>query len=230
MRFPRSHYRGIAPLTAAGSKMSRREYERWRDAHTWDPSRGTQLAIHADLGPASWLEPRLQQDAPATLAMLPGGFDAYALIFHPFDGETSADRRERIAAAVTEPGAEILRGPGGQGDPQDHCGFLPDSTFDSLVPILARYTSSSDSWFLLWDGFGTLNDRAFSHAPKVKHPDRDMYLLGGPHRAYLNFPESPNYWWPGDRAWCVCTDTDWVWYYIAGSAACVTEILAACVR
>ena len=55
---------------------------------------------------------------------------------------------------------------------------------------------------------------------------RDYYLLRGPHRGYADFPDDPNYWWPADRAWCVVTDTDFDWAYVAGSAACVREILA----
>lgn len=57
MRFPEPRYRGIAPLTAG--KMSCREYEEWRDAHTWDPSRGSELVIETDLAPAAWIEPLL---------------------------------------------------------------------------------------------------------------------------------------------------------------------------
>jgi hypothetical protein len=37
---------------------------------------------------------------------------------------------------------------------------------DALLPILTRHASATDSWFLLWDGFGDLNRRAFpEHGP-----------------------------------------------------------------
>jgi hypothetical protein len=58
-------------LTAG--KMSSREYEEWRDAHTWDPSRGIELVIETDLAPAAWIEPLLLGHWSADLAMLPGG-------------------------------------------------------------------------------------------------------------------------------------------------------------
>lgn len=64
--------------------------------------------------------------------------------------------------------------------------------------------------------------------PKVKHPARYLYLFRGPHNARADIPFEPNYWWPGDRAWCVCTDTDWDYVYIAGPATCINEILRAC--
>jgi hypothetical protein len=55
---------------------------------------------------------------------------------------------------------------------------------------------------------------------------RDYYLLRGPHHSYADFPDDPGYWWPQDRAWCVVTDTDFGWAYVAGSAACINEVLA----
>lgn len=58
------------------------------------------------------------------------------------------------------------------------------------------------------------------------HPARSFYLLRGPLGSYGEFPWAPNYWWPDDRAWCVSTDVDFDCAYVAGSAACVEEILA----
>lgn len=81
--------------------------------------------------------------------------------------------------------------------------------FDALLAILARHTSSTDSWFLF------------------SHPARNYHLLHGRHHSYAGLPDDPNYWWPEDRAWCVVTDTDFDWAYVAGTAACIDEILAA---
>ena len=215
---------------AAGSTMSAREYEEWRDAHTWDPSRETELVIETDLAPAAWIAPLLLDHWSPALAMLPGGFEAYGLIFFSFVGEEAGERRERIAEALTEPEAVILGRSDGQADPEAYCRYLPPGHFEALLPVLARHTSSARSRFLLLDGFGDLNERAFRQAPKLEHPGRDLYLLRGPHSAYTDFPSEPNYWWPDDRAWCVCADTDWHYVYVAGSDACVTEILTACDR
>ena len=38
--------------------------------------------------------------------------------------------------------------------------------------------------------------------------------------------QSAALWWPADRAWCVATDVDLVSSYVAGSAACIAEVLA----
>jgi hypothetical protein len=73
---------------------------------------------------------------------------------------------------------------------------------------------------------GATSTSVFEGQPGVVHPTRDFYLLRGALSTYRNLPDSPNYWWPDDRAWCLCTDTDFYWAYIAGSAACITEVLA----
>jgi hypothetical protein len=104
-------------------------------------------------------------------------------------------------------------------------GDLTDAQFAALLPILARHTSSAEGWFLLWDGFGGLNQRALGQKPKVRHPIRDYYLLRAPLGAHGDFPHAPSYWWPDDHAWCWSTDIDFNWGYLAGSAACVAEVL-----
>ena len=228
--------------------MSRREYEAWRDAHTWDPARETDLVVQADLAPAAWLEPLLVPGSFEVRMTAPQGFDAYARIFFPFvgadagpdgaDGADGADGQEfitwrelarrngRIAHALMEQ-ETIAAGPDGGDAGETCCGSLTAAQFGALLPILTRHTSSSEGWFLLWDGFGDLNERVFSDAgPKVRHPTRSFYLLRGPLGAYDAFPDQPSYWWPDDRAWCVCTDVDFEWAYLAGAAACIDDVLA----
>jgi len=227
---------------ASGSKMSRREYEKWRDAHTWDPSRKTELVVQTDLAPAAWIEPSLAASSSQVRATVPQGFEAYARIFFPFPGENifkdgrfvdqehitwteMAKRTGRIAHSLMEQ-ETIWRGPNGEAE-QGCYGSLASEQFEALAPILTRHTSSSIGWFLLWDGWGDLNTRAFNYdGPKVRHVARDYFLLRGPLCAWMDIPDDPNYWWPDDRAWCVRTDVDFDWSYLAGSARCVDEVLA----
>jgi hypothetical protein len=171
---------------------------------------------------------------------VPQGFEAYARIFFPFPGEDiiedgqvvgqeiitwteMARRNGRIAHALMEP-ETIQTAPGRRrADP----GYqLADEQFEALLPILTRHTSSPRGWFLLWDGIGDLDHQAFGALPKVHHEMRDYYLLSGPHSTYQEFSDDPNYWWPDDRAWCVCTDTDFHWAYIAATEACIEEVLS----
>jgi hypothetical protein len=103
---------------------------------------------------------------------------------------------------------------------------LADEQLDALLPLLTRHTGSERSWFLLWNGFGDLNQDILDRQPRVVHPMREFYLLRGDLNTYRNLPHGPSYWWPDDRAWCLSTDTDFYWAYIAGSAACIRDVLA----
>jgi hypothetical protein len=66
--------------------------------------------------------------------------------------------------------------------------------------------------------------------PRVRLGGRDYLLYTGPIDAALAFAgtpgQTPNLWWPADRAWCVATDVDLCWSYVGGSAALVNELLA----
>ncbi|HXZ70770.1 MAG TPA: hypothetical protein VEH31_07865 [Streptosporangiaceae bacterium] len=218
--------------------MSQQEYEEWRYANTWHPSRDSKLILESDVAPATWIEPSLFGDWCEVRMTVPQGFEAYARIFFPFVGEAiivdglpgnehitwteMARRNGRIAHALME--AQTIQASA------DECASCYDELvpeqFEVLLPILTRHTSSSRSWFLLWEGFGDLPEQAFRPLPMVRHPMRDFYLLSGPHSAYKALPHDPGYWWPDDRAWCVCTDTDFNWAYVAGSAACIDEVLS----
>jgi hypothetical protein len=114
--------------------MSPHEYDRWRDEHTWDPSRGTDLVIQEDLAAAAWIGPLLVPGSFEVQMMTPRGFEAYARIFFPFPGEGAgreftrwteiARRSGRTAHALME-AKTIVAGPaghepagGGAGKPQ----------------------------------------------------------------------------------------------------------------
>jgi hypothetical protein len=61
-------------------------------------------------------------------------------------------------------------------------------------------------------------------------PWRDYVLFVGPLAALHSLVESqdgqtPNLWWPDDGAWCVGTEIDLPWTYIADSAALITDLL-----
>jgi hypothetical protein len=188
------------------------------------------VVIESDLAPAAWIEPLLRARSFEVAMTVPQGFESYARIFFPFAGEDietdgvvtgeehvtwteTARRNQRVAHALME--QETILAPG----QQETClSELADEQFEALLGVLSRHTSSAHSWFLLWHGFGILDERVFQHEPTVKHPAREFYLLSGALSAYRGFPHDPNYWWPDDQAWCLCTDTDFNWAYIAGSA------------
>jgi hypothetical protein len=219
--------------------MSDDEYEDWYASHAWNPARYPDLTIEPDLTPAAWLEPLLVPQSFEVWMTAPQGYEAYARIFFPYDRSGVDGNGEwyeehvRWADLATANGRTVHalmeqetitgeRNDGGQWTRN-----LSPGQFDALLPTLARHTSSSHGWFLLWEGFGNLNDQVFNDmVPKVSHSMRDYYLLRGPLGAYTHFSNDPNYWWPDDRAWCLCTDTDFTWSYMAGARECVDEVLA----
>jgi hypothetical protein len=235
-RFIRSQWQGTGPLTKGG--MTRAEYGAWYEEHAWSPAVASGLSIQSDLNPAAWIEPQLRPGTFDVSMTVPQGFEAYARILFPFIGEDiltdgrvtdqehvtwteTARRNGRVPHALME--RETIVAPGAE---EDSSRELTDEQVNALLPILTRHTASEHSYFLLWSGFGDLNQLVFERQPRVVHPMRDFYLLRGALSTYRNLPDSPNYWWPDDRAWCLCTDTDFYWAYIAGSAACIGEVLA----
>lgn len=73
---------------------------------------------------------------------------------------------------------------------------------------------------------------AFSGAPRVQLEDRNYILLSAALDAIsagilsgpLSRQVSPNLWWPEDRAWCVSTEIDFCWTYVAGTDACIKDV------
>jgi hypothetical protein len=231
-----SHWRDIAPLT--GEAMSSQEYQAWHDAHAWSPAPTSGLTIESDLAPAAWIEPRLRARSYKVGMSAPQGFEAYARIFFPFMAEDiesddavagqeyvtwteTAQSNGRVAHALME--QETILAPGQEAAPLYE---LAGEQLDALLPILTQHTTSAHGWFLLWDGFGNLNQQIFEPQRKVPHAMRNFYLLGGALNTCRRLPHDANYWWPDDHAWCLCTDTDFHWAYIAGSAACIREVLS----
>jgi hypothetical protein len=67
--------------------------------------------------------------------------------------------------------------------------------------------------------------------PRVQLPKRSYLLLEGPldaagELAMSIFPQSPNLFWPDDRAWCVATEIDLDSTYLGGSPALVRDVMA----
>jgi hypothetical protein len=238
----RAQYRGIAPLTAGGKRMSRREYEQWRDASTWNPARDAAgLQIQDDLSQASWIEPLLAAGSFEVRMLTPQGFEEYARIFFPFsvvdaeahgqDGDEPemtwaemAARNGKVRHALME--AETIAGDTA-GEPWSSActDRFGRKQLDALMPVLASHTSSKACWYLFWDGWGLISEQAFSGKPKLSHPMRDYYLLRGPLAAYREFPDAPSYCWPEDRAWCLTGDVDLSWSYLAAAASCISDVV-----
>jgi hypothetical protein len=221
--------------------MSDQEYQQWYDEHAWNPSRYDNLTIESDLSPADWLEPLLVPGSFEVWMTAPRGYETYARIFFPFirtaldpNGEWF-EKQIRWTDLATDNGKavhplmeqETIVWTSDGAFERDQCyPKLSAEQFEALMPVLGRHTSSTDGWLLLWEGFGDLNDQVFNpRVPKASHDMRNFYLLRGPLTSYAQFSDDPSYWWPDDRSWCLCTDTDFAWSYLAGSRECIDEVL-----
>jgi len=118
-----------------------------------------------------------------------------------------------------------------------------------LIELLRPHTSTPDHClFCMWDGWGwdtamyvalpgepliPLPDPVppeVRYGPRVRLPGRDYLLYTGPVDAALAFAgspgQTPNLWWPADRAWCVASEVDLSWSYVGGPAGLIDELIA----
>jgi hypothetical protein len=223
---------GIGPLVAADTRISQAEYAAWLEAALWRPSRVPGLEVANDLSAAGWIAEHLHPGTLEVRMTVPDCFEAYARIFFAYsDGETTltwtelARRNGRVAHALMEQETVTM---GHDRVPER---WFPDNLiiveqYEALIPILARHTDCDRGWFLLWDGYGGIDPRPFQRQPLVEHQFRSYHLLCGPLDAFADLPQAPSYFWPDDRAWCLCMDLDMAWAYLAGTATCRDEVIA----
>ena len=200
-----------------------------------------------DVSHAHWIEESLS-DFGTLRSMLPGGFSNYARIFHPaYLGEEMQPVRwstvaswtgkvahplmqfERIAGLSEDPGVMYPDPPWGS---HPRVGSIPEAECRSLVEVLREFTSTPGTcYFCLWEGYGNIDTRLYKSQSRVRAPGRDYLLFSGPLDAVMSFlqrdwGDSPNIWWPEDRAWCVATDIDLCDTYVGGSLGCIEAVLS----
>lgn len=197
----------------------------------------------ADPTAGEWIAPRLLPwgagRGTPTGSVVPTGFPAYARVLHPptVNGRAATwSQVARSSGAMAHAGMqwEAIAAPDDDAIEPPEVGSLPAPLARALVASLRDHTTSPDlCWFAVWDGFG---DLPYLPAPRLEHPGRSYVVLRadldaaaqplweqpGPGAARY---QSPNLWWPDDRAWVVATEIDFRWTYVAGSEACVAAIV-----
>ena len=111
-------------------------------------------------------------------------------------------------------------------------GSLPTPERLALVEVLRPATTTPDRcWFCLWDGHGGVDDQGV--AERLRLPGRSYFFYAGPVETALESPpgleswdQSPNLWWPNDRAWCVATEVDYAWTYVGGTSELIDRLFA----
>jgi hypothetical protein len=153
---------------------------------------------------------------------------------------------------IVHPGMQIHRISRPAGTPSEHYdlneylnelewGSLPLPERSIIVDVLGTQTETPDQcWFCVWEGFGSLDCTA---SARVELPQRNYALFSGPINlalVSLDLPpagaimdppdlawndQSPNIWWPDDRAWVVATEINHAWTYVGGTAELVDQLL-----
>ncbi|WP_407342012.1 hypothetical protein [Pengzhenrongella phosphoraccumulans] len=204
-----------------------------------------QVQVLDDVAPAAWLAPLLGGSFGAVARTVPRVFGAYARLLHPAHDEDDRPVRWSDVAARTGrrvhataqwdalvrwrgPSAEDGRWPGGE----PRIGNLEVDPLVALCDVLGRHTTTPDDcYFCLWEGFGQLHG---SPAPRVSLPGREYLLLRGRLSAVedlarfdgdLPGTQSPQLFWPADRAWCVATEIDFDSTLVGGSAELIADLL-----
>lgn len=128
--------------------------------------------------------------------------ERYGLVFHPEFNPESFRK-----AFPTGSWPRYLLGPAE--------GTLDRKTCEALISVLKPFSHSQTIYFRFSDYL--MND--LPHLYSGDFGDLTAFLTK-PH-----FGGTPEYWWPGDRSWCVFTDWDLAFTLIGGSRA----IVEACV-
>ena len=207
------------------------------------------LPVASDVSAGAWLAEVLASSGRVG-ALVPASFPAHARVFHPaarYDGDDDIDVEWADVAAdngtLTHPGMQWPGLTGGwefvdsasqpptwDAPPSD--GHLPVQVAGPLAAVLARHTATpGDCWFGRWVGFAFDDAPLLAGRPTLVLPGREHVLVhGAVADADRNLAPEPNeqsanLWWPADRAWVVATDIDLMSTYVAGSAACIEELL-----
>jgi len=200
----------------------------------------------SDVAPAAWIGPRLHRFCQDVGSVVPEGFEAYGRLLHPVEtvegGVVARERWSDVAARngrIVHPEMQfhLVSRPVGEPAPARYergqgpsWGSLSLPERRVLVELLAGDTATPDRcWFCVWEGYGELDDKGVTE--RVRLPARDYLLCTGPldlalaRLAWLS-DQSPNLWWPDDRAWVVATEIDYAWTYTGGSHRLVDALLA----
>jgi hypothetical protein len=171
--------------------------------------------------------------------VVPDGFEAYARVFHPVevDGPQRWGDLARANGRIVHPEMQfhLISTPRGltptkiYGRREPRHGNLPLEQRRLLVQHLRERTATPERcWFGLWEGFGGLDDGGVRE--RLTLPQRNYLLYGGGIDRALESPtpfdQSPNLWWPDDRAWFVASEIDFAWTHVGGTESLIAALLS----
>jgi hypothetical protein len=203
-----------------------------------------QIQWEVNVVAANWIGSHLHPFNQDTGSVVPEGIEVYCRIFHP-DGPIYPDGTFRSWAEIAENDGRIahpsmqfhmIDRPMGSPVPDPlhegsgpSAGTFPPRERERLVDLLGSETGTPDlCWFCIWEGYGNID----VPRPLVQPPGRNYGLYRGPidlAMAAVDAPwndQSPNLWWPEDRAWIVATEVDYAWTYVGGSQKLIDNVVS----
>lgn len=195
----------------------------------------------ASLRATEWLRQSLTGFGTPVSTRVPGHFEAYARIYHPFVERECRSLEDAsrdswttlIGDDMYDPRRVFELAMRGVENAQAPIGSLPHVLTERLAEQLATATTTPDAcFFAVWVGRGRVVPPRYP--PTLHLPHREYDVFSGPlsaagtsyGRSVIMYSyQSPNLWWPADRAWCVATEIDDAWTYVAGSRSCIDAIL-----
>lgn len=198
---------------------------------------------------ADWIGQRLlpwsRELGTRVCSVVPEGFEAYGRVLHPAYGlpPDYAPLQWSILAGMVsctlhaetqwESIEDAFRDqaidPPWQQEPT--VGWCPPEVAVPLRERLSEHTSAPGAvWYAMWVGYPDVM-AVMKRAAHFELPGRDYALFRGPLSAadsIIGSPHSiragPSLWWPDDREWCVATEVDFRWTYVAGTEQCIRSI------
>jgi hypothetical protein len=178
----------------------------------------------SDVRAADWIVERLHPFAVDVGSLVPEGFQAYARVLHRA-GQLGSLEPDELEALV-----ELL-GP--------HTGSPGSCWFGLWEGYGWMQGGAAVGWLTLdrprrWFRRRRPRPRSIEPVappgPRVQIPGRSLVLYRGAigaAAAFCRFPygQSPNLWWPEDRAWCVASEIDLASTYLGGTGALVERVL-----
>jgi hypothetical protein len=96
-------------------------------------------------------------------------------------------------------------------------GSLSDEELLEVVSILSAFTNDQDCFFRFSEIAFIATGKPILFRGDLK--ELSQFLKDGSYRL------TPEYWWPSDRSWCLCSDYDLNFTFVAGSKNLISAVL-----
>jgi len=202
----------------------------------------TSLRPLTDTGAADWVvEGIAGRFAYDVASVVPPVFDAYARLQHPFDSEADQDPVDVAGHLEDQTLGVLIDVLARHTTTPKRCYFCLWDGFGDIhgsPSVAVCYASDDDDGPVAPPTIPPAFAQEVMNGPRVVLPSREYLLFEGPladagrwgaadlvpgmERDPIN---SPNLFWPADRAWLVATEIDLPATYVGGSEALISELV-----